>query len=294
MFEKILLPLDGSELAEIVLPYGEEMAKRLGSELILFHVCRPEHQQQHHMYQMYLEGMADVVRRQIRKGRAKGGEVRVKSEALAGEPVETISAYVEKNNIGLMIMAASGASGFKLWQVGSVADKAFRTVNIPTMLIRARAEGRKRLINRILVPLDGSGASKLALPFAEELAVKLKARVTLFQMAQRAIPYGTMEGGAVGIDFARLDAAEERRVRANLISVEKELREKDIPVTHCSVSGTDPANEIIEAGKKVSADLVVMSTRGRSPIGRWVLGSTADKVLRQGNLPLMLVRRAAR
>ncbi len=146
MFEKILLPLDGSELAEIALPYGEELAGRLGSEVILFHVCKPEHQQYCHMQQLYLEGMAEIVRRQIRKGRPKG-EVKLELEVLLGDPVETICNYVEKNNIGLMILACSGASGLKRWMVGSVTDKVFRTVKIPAMVIRAgrRAEGKKEV-----------------------------------------------------------------------------------------------------------------------------------------------------
>ncbi len=140
------------------------------------------------------------------------------------------------------------------------------------------------------MPLDGSDASKLALPFAEELAVKLKARVTLFQMAQRGFP--EMEMSTLGArEWIKMEAAEKKRARAYLVSVEKELRQKGIAVTHNVVSGLDPANEIMEVGKKVDADLVVMSTRGRSPISTWVLGSTAEKVLRQGDLPLMLVRK---
>ena len=291
MFEKILLPLDGSELAEGVLPYGEELARRLGSEMILFHVCHPENKQFCHMNQVYLDGMANIVRRRMMKRRAKGGEVKVKSEVLLGEPVETICDYVEKNDIGLMVMGASGASGIKLWRLGSVCDKVFRTVPIPAMVIRAqKAEGRKKLFNRILLPLDGSDASKAALPVAEELATKLKASVTLFRMARMPHIYG--EGELVtNIDYARLEAAGEKQARTYLINVERELRQKGIAVTHNVVLGTDPANEIIELSKKVNADLVVMSTRGRSPISRWVLGSTAEKVLRQGEIPLILVKR---
>ena len=294
MFEKILLPLDGSELAEVVLPYGEELATRLGSEVILFHVCRPENKQFCHMNQVYLDGMAEAVRRRMMKRRAKSREVKVKSEVLLGEPVETICDYVEKNDIGLMIMGASGASGFKLWRLGSITDKVFRTVPIPAMLIRAqKAKGRKKLFNRILLPLDGSDASKAALPVAEELATKLKASVTLFRMARRTYIYGQYGEGEpmATIDYTKLDAVEEKLARDYLINTEKELRQKDIAVTHNVVFATDPANEIIELGKRVNADLVVMSTRGRSPIGRWVFGSTAEKVLRQGEIPLILVRR---
>ena len=298
MFERILLPLDGSELAEMTLPYGEWLARRLGSEVILFHACSPENKDLCHMHQVYLNSTAEKVQQQMRKGRTKGGQVKMRAEILLGEPIETIGDYVEKNDIGLMIMAASGTSGLKLWRLGSVAERVFRTVNIPTMLIRApREEYKRKLINRILVPLDGSDASKIALPFAEELAIKLKASITLFQMAQRIYSYyvgymGADMGSAMAIDYNKLDRAEERRIQAELLKVEKELRQKGIAVTHNMVSGTDPAHEIIETEKKVGADLVVMSTHGRSPIRRWVFGSVAEKVLREGEIPLLLVRQA--
>ncbi len=299
MFEKILLPLDGSELAEVTLPYGVELASRLGSEVILFHVCSPEHKEFYRMHKMYLDDAADRVRHEIMRSRPKGGEVKVKSETLLGEPVETICDYVTKNNIGLMVMASSGASGIQMWRLGSVTDKVFRTVSIPAMVIRAgtsrRGEGKRRLINRILLPLDGSDASKLALPVAEELALWLKARITLFQMAHRVFPLYDASGleAGYGVNYARLDAAAENSARTYLIGVEKDLRQTGIAVTHSVAVGTDPANEIIELGKKVDADLVVMSTHGRSPVRRWVFGSVAEKVLREGDIPLLLVRQVA-
>ena len=295
MFEKVLLPLDGSELAEMVLPYGEELAGRLGSELTLFHVCSVDHKDYQHMHQMYLSGIAELMRQRIKKGRPKE-EIKINVKTLVGEPVETITNYIEKEDFGLMIMASSGASGFRLWVLGSIADKVFRTVNIPTMLVRnpiTEIEGHKKLINRLLVPLDGSQASQIALPVAEELALKLNAKISLFQMARRTYIYATMpmEAGTSGIDYAKLDAAEEKRAMSNILGTEKQLRQKGFAVTHRIVIGTDPAEGIIEAGKEVNADLVVMSTRGSSPVARWVMGSTAEKVLREGALPLILVRR---
>ena len=302
MFDKILLPLDGSEVAEAALPYGEELARRLGVELILFHVCGPEHKQFCHMHQMYLDSTAEIVRREVAKGRAKGTQVKVNAEALSlGEPVETICDYVGKSDIGLMILAAKGASGFKLWRLGSVADRVCRTVAIPTMLIRVQ-DGqpvvRRRRISRILLPLDGSEAGELAIPVAQELALKLKARITLFQMAQKtsAAPFtGEDVGlyGSIDVNWAKLEALEQKRSLAYLLNVEGRLRAKGIPVTHSIVSGTDPGDAIIEAGQKAGGDLVVMSTRGRSAIRRWVFGSTAEKVLRHGELPLLLVSQAA-
>ena len=86
MFERILLPLDGSEQAETALPYGEELGRRLGSELILFHVCGPEHRQSQRMHQLYLDNLAGNLARNMKKGRPKGREVKVTAKIETGSP----------------------------------------------------------------------------------------------------------------------------------------------------------------------------------------------------------------
>ena len=292
MFERILLPLDGSEIAEMILPYGEELARRLGAEVILFHIRGPEHQQDERMHQMYLDRLANTVKRNIRKRWRKGTEAKVTTIVEAGELPENICNLVDKTDVGLIIMAAVSASGLKVGKMlGSVTDHVCRTVPVPVMLIRPqgieRTEGKKRLINRILLPLDGSDLSKRALPVGEELAVKLKVPITLFQMAHVIYPYGGEP--APFVDYEKFSEDEARRVRGEIIALEKELREKGLTVTHSVTSGTDAAHEILEAGKKVGADLVVMSTHGRSGLRRWVLGSVTEKVLRHGEIPLLLV-----
>jgi len=303
MFERILLPLDGSEQAEMALPYGEELGRRLGSELILFHVCGPEHQQYQRMHQMYLESLAETLARNMKKGRPKGREVKVTAKIETGSPSGNICSLVQKDDIGLIVMTAVGASGLKVAMLGSVADHVCRTVPIPVLLIRPQgmnqAEGKKRLINHILLTLDGSDLSKLALPVGEELAAKLKVQITLFQMAHMIYPYYGGTSAIMGgmpmpvIDYVQLSDVEEKRVRAEMIALEQELRKKGLTVTHTVTSGTDAANEIIEVGKKLGADLVVMSTHGRSGLGRWVSGSVTEKILRYGEMPLLLVQARA-
>lgn len=295
MIERILLPLDGSELAEVALPYGRELARKLDSELILFHVCGPGHHQQEHMHKVYLNSLAETLRRNLKRGQPKGTEIKVTTKIEAGGPQENVCTLVEKDDIGLIVMTAVGASGLKVGKMlGSVADYICRTVPIPVMLIRPqstqRIGGRRQLINRILLTLDGSELSQRALPVGEELAAKLKVPITLFQMAHIVIPYADDMAGA---PYTKLSEDVEKRVRAEIIALEGELREKGLNVTHNVVSGTNATDEIIEASKKDGADLVVMSTHGRSGLRRWVLGSVAEKVLRHGEISLLLVNARA-
>jgi len=300
MFEKILLPLDGSQLAEVVIPYVELLAGRLSSEVILLHVCPSEHRTYRHMHQIYLNGLANTMQQQMGKGQPKGGEPRVKAEILDGVPAEVICEYVQKNAISMIAMATRGASGIKVWLLGSVVDKVLRAVNIPTLLVRAKdgapVGGKERVIRGILLPLDGSDASKISVPYAKELAKKLKASVSLFTMfpgityatipLTDTIPYGQAK------ESSELREAAEKKLRDHLGEVEKELRQEGIHVTSTVKLGMDPAYEILEQEKESKADLMVMATRGESPIARWAFGSVAEKVLREGDLPLLLIREA--
>ncbi len=292
MFERILIPLDGSGLAEKALPYGEELGKRLGSEIVLFHVREPGHEQQQNMHKIYLDGMAETLARKIREG-APNVKAKVTARIEVGDPHQNICNLVEKNDIGLIIMTASGGSGVKPAILGSVADHICRTMPTPVMLIRPQdtppIEGKQQLINRIFLPLDGSDLSKLALPVAEELAAQLKIPITLFQMAQMIIPYADDMSGTTFVDYASLDKELADLVNAQIIALEKELTAKGLSVTHNVTLGRDAAGDIIELSKKTGADLIIMSTHGRSGLGRWVLGSVAEKVLRHGELPLLMV-----
>ena len=294
MFERILLPLDGSELSEMTLPYGEELANKLGSEVILYHVHGHEHSNQEHMHQMYLERVAEIIQRNIRNRRPNGADVQITTKVEAGEAVESICNLVGKNKIDLIIMTAVNASGLKVGKMlGSVTDHVCQTVPIPVMLIRTQSLGQidhtRPLINRLMIPLDGSELSKLALPIGEELAAKLNVGVTLFQMANIIRLYSDVSGTSAYIDYTKVNEDEKNRAISEMTVLEKDLKEDGLNVTNIVTSGTDAANEIIELCKKIGIDLVVMSTHGRSGLGRWVFGNVAEKVLRHGETPLLLV-----
>jgi nucleotide-binding universal stress UspA family protein len=299
MFERILLPLDGSEPAEVALPYAEEMARYLGSEIILYHVHAHELIHQEHMHQMYLDRLAETVQSNLRESQSGNVKVKVTTKIEAGEPSESICSLVEKNEIDLIIMSVVSASGINVGKLlGSVTDHVCRTVPIPVLLIRPqffdKAESKKRLINHVLLTLDGSDLSKLALPVGESLAAKLSVKVTLFQMARMIRFYDDGMGSSLAfVNYAKFDEEEKKRVDDEMAALDKELREKGLDVTHIVTSGFDAAGEIVDVSKKVDADLVVMSTHGRSGLSRWLLGNVAEKVLRHGETPLLLVHARA-
>ena len=195
-------------------------------------------------------------------------------------------------------MTAVSTSGLKLGKrLGSVADHICRTVPIPVMLIRPqgvqRIEGKEQLINRILLPLDGSDLSKLALPVAEELAAKFEVPITLFQMAHMVVLYAGNTMDTAFLNYAKYSQDAQKQATSEIIALEGELREKGFTVTHIVASGTSAADEITQAAKKADADLIVMSSHGRSGLGRWVLGSVAERVLLHAEIPILLVNARA-
>ncbi len=291
MFEKILIPLDGSEFAEAALPYGKEISRAFGSELILLHVCTHECRNYEHMHKIYLNSLAETLVRNPTEGQPQSGNNNVTIKTEEGSPSETIGTFVGKNNIDLIIMTSDGATDHKIETLGSVADHISRTVKIPVLLVKTRIakpiENEKPLIKRILVTLDGSDLSKLALPIAEGLANKLQIPMTLFQMARDIYPY--YGEPAPFVDYEKMAADEERKVRAEMSAIEEEFRNKGQIVAWEVTSGRDAAHEISELSKKLGDCLLVMSTHGRSGFGRWALGSVAERALRQVKVPVLLV-----
>jgi nucleotide-binding universal stress UspA family protein len=295
MFNKILLPLDGSQLAEAAIPYATNLAEQLEAEIYLLHVCPPEHQSYAHMHQIYMNCMADGMRSKMKESWKSSKELKIEAEVIVGDPIKMIFDYTKLKGIDLISLTTHGNSGFKPWALGSVADKIVRGSGIPTLLIRVKEEKdleiRKAIVRKILVPLDNSEASKASLPIAVELAKKLNAGLTLFSMAQTAYAQNLNSAGSgIGINWDAVDKASEQAAAEYLKNIAEELKNSGVQVEGNSMLGIDAAYEILELEKKGNLDMVVMATRGRSSIARWAFGSVAEKVLREGNLPILLVR----
>jgi nucleotide-binding universal stress UspA family protein len=295
MYEKILLPLDGSELAEAAIPYATNLAEQLEAELYLLHVCPPEHQHYVHMHQIYMNAVVEGISQKMKANWKSSKALKIQAEVVVGEAVKMVFDYIKLKDINLIALTTHGNSGFKPWAMGSVADKIVRGSGIPTLLIRVKEkkdmELRKAVVQKILVPLDNSEASKSCLPYAIDLAKKLKAGVVLFSMAQTAYAQNLNSAGSgIGINWDAVDKASEQAADEYLKKMVEDVRQSGVQAEYRAVLGIDAAYEILEIEKKGQVDMVVMTTRGRSSIARWAFGSVAEKVLREGNLPILLIK----
>lgn len=150
MYRKILVPLDGSKLAECVIPYVEELAMRCTAEKVtLISVTeriqgyRPISDPGQPLGQrMMPEGVGKKERQaqkyldRIAKGLKSKG-IDVHTEVLLGNPAEEIAIYAEYNDCDIVVMASHGRSGPSRWAHGSVADKVFKAICVPVLMVRA-------------------------------------------------------------------------------------------------------------------------------------------------------------
>jgi nucleotide-binding universal stress UspA family protein len=304
MLERILLPLDGSELAERAIPYVRDLAGQSGAEVYLLHACPPEHKAYLRMHQIYLNTVAEELRLRLKADWPPSSDPRIQAEVILDEPVNAIFEYVKQKSISMVALTSHGSSSLRAWAIGSVADKVVRGVGVPVLLVRIK-EGlpileKKGLIRKILLPLDNSEASKIALPYAIQMAKKLKASIALFTMFQSIFTQLVSSqdigsgGMAISTGFDSIDAATEKYTNAYLQGIADEIRKEGVEVTQTSLMGIDAAFDILEMEKKIQPDLVVMATRGRSKISRWAFGSVAEKVLREGDRPILVVKESAK
>jgi nucleotide-binding universal stress UspA family protein len=112
-------------------------------------------------------------------------------------------------------------------------------------------------------------------------------------MATTVRLYNDVSGSGPYIDYTRVNDDEKKHAVSEMGLLEQELKGKGLNVKSIVTTGSDAAVEIIELCKKSGTDLVVMSTHGRSGLGRWVFGNVAEKVLRHGETPLLLVHARA-
>ncbi len=142
------------------------------------------------------------------------------------------------------------------------------------------------MYKKILVPLDGSEFAEAVLPHVRELALCTGAEIVLLRVAVR--PMYTGAASEPPSTVAALNESDQEPA-AYLERVAGELREQGLKVTTEVCTGP-VAETILEYAEGVHADLVAMSTHGRSGLARWFIGSVADKVVRAAKLPVLLAR----
>lgn len=301
MPRKILVPLDGSRFAEAALPLALTLCRRAEAPLHLVTVREPlpsfaqdgREEEATAWAEEYLE---DVV---ARIGDAAGGPVHTSLKA--GTVVEELRAEAREEEADLVVMATHGRGVLSRAWLGSVADGFVRQARRPVLLVRPdhhRIEdfaAEAPHLRSILVPLDGSEAAEEALEEAEELGRLFDARYHLVRVSTRPLsdarPYLPHTHPPAGVGDAESRDDEATRY---VEEVAERMRARGLEVETQVLPGVQPGHAILEAAAEAGSDLIAMATHGRKGLTRALLGSTADKVLRGTQVPVLLHRRGER
>jgi nucleotide-binding universal stress UspA family protein len=291
MYNKILAPLDGSELAEVSLWYAARLAGRLQASLTLVYVVNPTEMTSRHMYECYLQDTVVKIKEQAQKmsTEAMGGEITVDYKILKGDPSEEIVDYADKNKIDLIILSTQGKSGIKRWALGNVANKVISATRKQVLLIRAKgakSDVYKDKLVKVLVPVDGSRESESILQFVTYLASKLDLEVTIFHMLVQPIESFPNKEMIDRSDRLR----KQGKTYTEKLGAKLTRQGLRVKTVFNEIYQSGEAAEIIKLAEEGGFSMVAMATHGRSGVGRWIYGSNANKVLNEGSTPLLLVR----
>lgn len=287
MFKKILVPLDGSEMAERALEPALALAQPANGEIILLSIPYLKHalvQERSGMGFLLPHQSIELTRKELieyqealRQSRQLPG-VELRTKILVGDEAGAIVDTATSEEVELIVMSTHGRSGLSRWVMGSVTERVLRSSPCPVLVVR-----RAELPTRLLIPLDGSALAESALTPGFELAQRLGAQVTLLQVQEPMVE---------GIAVAARVPWEERAV------AEAQTYLRDLADRHAAEAMTvetavvvdDAARGILEYTEENNVSLIVMATHGYTGLRRWVYGSVTEKVLRGVHCAIMILR----
>ena len=296
IFNHLLVPLDGSRLAEYALPPAAFFAELYRAKVTLMHVIEKRPPQEVHgephlsdpqEAEEYLERVAS---------QAFPEDISISTHVHVGDDrgvAQTITEHITEMGIDLVVMCTHGRGGVRKFLFGSIAQRVIGLGSKPVLLVQPRKSGKMKAFDchRLLAPLDGDPVHELALDVAINLAGKCQASIHLETVVptSRTLP-GEEAATAIllpGSTSAILDL-NEQFAEQYLHGLEGKMSRQGIPVSS-EVGRGDPAEVIVETARRIGADLVVMATHGRSGTKAFWAGSVAPKISNRSHLPLLLI-----
>jgi nucleotide-binding universal stress UspA family protein len=283
--QAILHPTDFSEHSGHAFRLACSLARDYGARLVVLHVGEPPVLVTEGIVAPPLPAEYDRpdLEARLRKLTPPVPPVPVEYQLVFGTAAEQILAAAEAFHCGLIVMGTHGRTGLSRALLGSVAEQVARRAPCPVLTVKAPspADAAGREIRQILHPTDFSERSQVALQFASWLARDHKARLILLHVVQPpAVAYGEIL--TEGIVDAEKAAAMQRltKLTPTVPGVKFEHRLEE----------GDPAEQILHAAKAGPCDLVVLGTHGRTGLGRLVMGSVAELVVRKAPCPVLTVK----
>jgi len=310
VFHGILVPLDGSPLAEAILPDVLELAAQQGAEVVLLRVALAHAwpgveltEAQVHAVEEAERYLADVERRLADRG------IRVSCAVRYGRAAEEILDHARTSGIDLIAMSTHGRSGIGRVLLGSVAERVLPEAPVPVFLRRAagpapawtRGEAQEarppvrthwaasagQPIGHILCPVDFSRTSTAAMAQAGMLAQRFGADLTVLHVV-----YDPLDVTCLHIPHPPQEQLRDELIREaeRTLQAQVSRRLRSLPRAKTAVALGSPFREIIRYAQEHQVDLIVMGTQGLSGLNHLIMGSTAERVVRMAPCPVLTIR----
>jgi nucleotide-binding universal stress UspA family protein len=279
--ERILVPLDGSQTAEKVLPHVRRLLRREDSELVFVRAVVPPPVEHAALMVEAAEKAAEEYLAGLRERFEKAG-VDVRTVVRVGAPGSVILEAAKSEKATLIAIATHGSSGVKRLLLGSVAEELVRHSPVPVLAVRpffsyeltTKDGGEFDPVRTLLLPVDEAALAAIAIEPVSRLAEMFESRVTLVKVLPP-------KGGKPASEGA------EKAARKDLASVAKRIGRRGVE-TRVEILRGSAVEGIL--GAATGADLIVMPTHGRSGLKRLFLGSVTEEVLRGARVPVLIVR----
>lgn len=308
MSHTVIIPLDGSKLAEQALPLGISVAQQMDSTLQLVQVIPSANQSfnylstpdGHMMPIDIVETFRANAQRYLEQKKTQLLEagIAVETTVIEGDIAPAIANFANQEEAAYLVMSTHGRGGLSRWMLGSVADQVLHLSERPLLIMRPKETSdallASRLIpanlpqlERIVVPLDGEPLAEQVLPHAKRLARAYGAELLLWRSVP-AVTSGMMHA-EMAILETKLIELNRQQAKEYLNRIKIDLEMEGFKVS-AAVGGMPITDRILAYAAKSDADLIAMSTHARSAIGRMIMGSVADGIIRAGPLPVLVIR----
>jgi len=313
VYQRILVPLDGSLLAEAILSDVMELATLHRAEVVLLRVASAHARIGSDLTDAQVHAVAEAEGYLAEKEqRLAGHGIRVSSAVRYGLPAEEILDHARTSNIDLIAMSTHGRSGMERVLLGSVAERVLREAPVAVLLRRAvgpvpaRTGDKVRAaqapirpqeaapgvqpVRHILCPVDFSRTSDEVLGQAGMLAERFGADLTVLHVV-----YDPLDATCLHVPHPPQEQLREEMIREAERQLEARLRRRlrDLPRAKTAVVVGPPFREIVRYAEEHQVDLIVMGTQGLSGLGHLIIGSTAERVVRTAPCPVLSIRAAA-
>jgi nucleotide-binding universal stress UspA family protein len=289
MFKKILVPLDGSELSDSILPWIRLLAENLRPEprFQLFRAFEPpsivyllpelsmatSHVLSNERLRETILGDLDRIKNSLK-------ELQVDTKVSIGDPASTILELSESSD--LVLISSHGRGGLGKWLMGSVATKVARGIKVPLLVIGAKVPRppKNLAMNHILCAVDGSAASRRAFDLGGQLATQFGSKLHIYR------------------GVSQVELRDSLALKSKRKGLEQALNEVEL-LARTAPEGVEVEHEVVETyghtgiaqfAEEMGADLVCIGSHGKSGFERWMLGSETEKMLQTAKCPVLVTR----